>query len=791
MSSNQSTSQNTQEDVNLNEVIKPYLRKWYWFVLTVLAMLALAVLYIKRTTPEYEIKSQVLIKDAKKGMSSDLSMLSDLSGLGGMSTNSIDNEVEVFKTKKLMNSVVEGLNLQVHVLEKDGLLTTERYNESAPVIVKVVNEKDYKEAIEPVELNIAGDKINLQSDGFTNPINTTFNKLINLPYANIMILKNKDYNARKYPVDGQLLLAYAPMEKRVTEYQKKMSIDLANKDVTVIDIILKYSNVKKAKEMVKALIEAYNEDAISDKNSESQKTKDFIDERIAIIAEELGVVEGEKERFKTMNKIADLQTEAQLNVGTSANAAAKLLETETQIQLINDLIGFIQRQGMDQTLPTGIGINTGGASTAIAAYNQMVLERAKLMENATPQNPLIAELSKQLISTKALIIENLMKGRTALLATRNQIETQQGRADSKISRIPAQEKMFRSIERQQQIKESLYLLLLEKREEAAIAMAITAPKARVIDAAYASEKPVSPKKALVLGGAFLIGLIIPFSLIYVKEILNDKILSKQDLIKLTNGKPILGEIPRLGKGETELVRMNDLTPMAEAFRILITNMNFMLPKQKEGKVIFVSSSVKGEGKTFVSVNLSLTLATPGKKVIIIGSDIRNPQLQRYNQARKGLEGLTEFLYSPDKKIDDLIHVSIYNPHLDVIYSGSIPPNPTELLGNGRYEELLVELRKRYDYIILDTAPLMLVTDTLIISNLADATLYVTRSGYTEESLIEFANKQIESGKIKNTAFILNDVSKDHFGYGNKYGYGYNAIEETYFQKLKGKFKSIF
>ena len=788
MSNNQSTSQRSQEDVNLNEIIKPYLRKWYWFVLAVIAMLALAVLYIKSTAPEYEIKSQVLIKDAKKGMSSDLSMLSDLSGLGGMSTNSIDNEVEVFKTKKLMNAVVEDLNLQVHVLQKNGLLTTELYNESAPVIVKVVNEKVYKEPVEPLELSIAGDKLTLQSDGFSNPITTTFNKLINLPYANIMILKNKDYNARKYPMEGQLLLAYEPMEKRVTEYQKKMSIDLANKDVTVIDLILKYSNVEKAKQMVKKLIDAYNEDAIADKNSESQKTKDFIDERIAIIAEELGAVEGEKERFKTINRIADLETQAQLNVGTSASAAAKLLETETQIQLINDLIAFIQRQGMDQTLPTGIGINTGGASTAIAAYNQMVLERAKLMENATTQNPLVTELSKQLVTTKALIIENLMKGRTALLATRNQIQTQQGRADTKISRIPTQEKMFRSIERQQMIKESLYLLLLEKREEAAIAMAITAPKARVIDAAYASEKPVSPKKALVLGGALLLGLIIPFSLIYVKELLNDKIHSKHDLVKLTNGKPILGEIPRLNKGENELVQMNDLTPMAEAFRILITNMNFMLPKQKEGKVIFVSSSVKGEGKTFVSVNLALTLASPGRKVIIIGSDIRNPQLQRYNQARKGLEGLTEFLYAPEKQVDELIHTSIYNPHLDVIYSGSIPPNPTELLANGRYEKLLAELRTRYDYIILDTAPLMLVTDTLIISNLADATLYVTRSGYTEETLIEFANKQIESGKIKNTAFVLNDVSKDHFGYGNKYGYGYNAEQK---KGILHKFKSRF
>src|SRR5690606_25501165 len=307
MSSNQSTSQNTQEDVNLNEVIKPYLRKWYWFVLTVLAMLALAVLYIKSTAPEYEIKSQVLIKDAKKGMSSDMSMLSDLSGLGGMSTNSIDNEVEVFKTKKLMNSVVESLNLQVHLLEKDGLLTTERYNESAPVIVKVINEKDYKEAIKPLELNIAGDKITLQSEGFTNPINTSFNKLINLPYANIMILKNKNYSARKYPVEGQLILAYGTKERRITEYQRKIKIALANKDVTVIDIIMRYGNIFKAKDIIRKLIDAYNEDAISDKNSESQKTKDFIDERIAIIAEELGVVEGEKERFKTMNKIADLQ----------------------------------------------------------------------------------------------------------------------------------------------------------------------------------------------------------------------------------------------------------------------------------------------------------------------------------------------------------------------------------------------------------------------------------------------------------------------------------------------------
>jgi len=245
----------------------------------------------------------------------------------------------------------------------------------------------------------------------------------------------------------------------------------------------------------------------------------------------------------------------------------------------------------------------------------------------------------------------------------------------------------------------------------------------------------------------------------------------------------------MDKGQNEIVKMNDITPLAEAFRILITNMNFMLSKKKEGKVVFVTSTVKGEGKTFVSVNLSLTLATPKKKVIIIGSDIRNPQLQRYNPARKGLVGLTEYLFSDETTVDKIIHQSSFNPYLDVIYSGMIPPNPTELLSNGRYETLLSELRKSYDYIVLDTAPLLLVTDTFLISEMADVTIYVSRSEYTEKSLIDFANSSIDQNKIRNVAFVLNDISKQNFGYGNKYGYGYNNLqEETFLGKIKNIFK---
>ena len=782
-------SQELQEkDINIRELIKPYLDRWLWFVVGAFLALLGGYLFIKLSTPIYRTETTILVKDAKNNkLPEGASGLFDLSGIGGMNVNSIENEIEILKSKKLIEQVVKDLGLTAEVYQEAAFTKKELYKDTSPVIINVIGEKnnasDEQKKLD-ILLEIKGSELILSSDKMPDIIRTTYDKTISLPNANIIIQKNPTYKGEKIE---ELLLKVYNTERIVNYYREILSIAPKDKDATVIGITLDLPIKAKTQDFLNKLVVVYNQDAINDKNSESKKTKDFIDERIAIIAKELGDVENEKQSFKTENQITDIATETKINLETNAQARARQLEVDSQLELTNALMDYLSKQGDYQILPNNIGLSDASAGNVINSYNQLIIERNRLLENSTAQNPVVIDITKKINSMRFSVMETLSKNRTGLQLERNKYLEEQGKLMSRISKVPTQEKLFRSIERQQQIKENLYLLLLQKREETQLSLAVTAPKAKIVDYAHSTEKPVAPKKLIIMLAALLVGIVLPFGVIYIRELLDNKIKTKHDIERLSQT-VVLAELPKIRKGESDIVGRNDLSPMAEAFRILITNMNFMIPKKEKGKVVFVTSTIKGEGKTFTSVNLALTLANPNRKVIIIGSDIRNPQLQRYDKNSRIYMGLTEFLYDENVTLDKVIHQSNMNPHLDVIYSGAIPPNPTELLTNGRYQVLLETLKPLYDYIIVDTAPLMLVTDTFLFADLADTTLYVTRSNYTEEKLIDFANKNIKANKIKNVGFVLNDVSKSNLGYGNKYGYGYGAKEKTLFDKIKSVFK---
>ena len=782
-------SQELQEkDINIRELIKPYVDRWLWFVIGAFLALLGGYLFIKLSTPIYRTETTILVKDAKNNkLPEGASGLFDLSGIGGMNVNSIENEIEILKSKKLIEQVVKDLGLTAEVYQEAVFTKKELYKDTSPIIINVIGEKkdasDEQKKLD-ILLEIKGNELILSSDKMPDVIRTTYNKTISLPNANIIIQKNPAYKGEKIE---ELLLKVYNTERIVNYYREILSIAPKDKDATVIGITLDLPIKAKTQDFLNKLVVVYNQDAINDKNSESKKTKDFIDERIAIIAKELGDVENEKQSFKTENQITDIATETKINLETNAQARARQLEVDSQLELTNALMDYLSKQGDYQILPNNIGLSDASAGNVINSYNQLIIERNRLLENSTAQNPVVIDITKKINSMRFSVMETLSKNRTGLQLERNKYLEEQGKLMSRISKVPTQEKLFRSIERQQQIKENLYLLLLQKREETQLSLAVTAPKAKIVDYAHSTEKPVAPKKLIIMLAALLVGIVLPFGLIYIKELLDNKIKTKHDIESLSQT-VVLAELPKIRKGESDIVGRNDLSPMAEAFRILITNMNFMIPKKEKGKVVFVTSTIKGEGKTFASVNLALTLANPNRKVIIIGSDIRNPQLQRYDKNSRVYMGLTEFLYDEKVTLEKVIHQSNMNPHLDVIYSGAIPPNPTDLLTNGRYQILLETLKPLYDYIIVDTAPLMLVTDTFLFADLADTTLYVTRSNYTEEKLIDFANKNIKANKIKNVGFVLNDVSKSNLGYGNKYGYGYGAKEKTLFDRIKLSFR---
>lgn len=476
----------------------------------------------------------------------------------------------------------------------------------------------------------------------------------------------------------------------------------------------------------------------------------------------------------------------------SYQAEEEIFRLETERMILDALKETLNSAEPYRLLPSNMGTTEGGIGSLISEYNSLVLERNAYLKTSTTKNPVIIGLTEELDALKANLLDNIESTKRSIQIQLRELNQMERSADGQFSTFPGLEKGIRSIERQQQIKEQLYLFLLQRREESAISFAATSPVAKVIDPAFTYNQPVDPKPWVILTGGAVIGFLIPLLIVFVINFLDTKVHHKGDLQPLTDKIPFLGEIPKVAPDQNEVIQVNDRTPLAESFRILRTNLAYFVQSRNREKaeVIFVTSTIKGEGKTFVSFNLARTLASTGKKILLIGADIRNPRLHKYSEESLETKGLSDFLYDFDIEANDIILNTMQDEiPVDVVFSGAIPPNPAELFMNDRMKKFLDDVKESYDYVIVDTAPTMIVTDTLLISPLADTTVYVTRAGYTEKKLLEFPIELKKQGKLKGLAVVLNDVDYKKFSYGAQYGYaygygyGYGVAEEKGLKKF--------
>lgn len=777
---------------DLSELLKTYTKHWKWFFISVTFAVILALVYIRYATTEYAIEAKIKILEDKSA-SSELSLFEDLNFLAGKSNN-LEDELQILKSRSNLMDVVKEFGLNTKIIALGTIKNSEVYDNK------------------PFKINfITADSIIRSLDFeffFTFSSETTFGyaevedapekvysfgKNIATPIGDIIITPTAEefsvVKGRKYQVQIR------PVARVADELQEIIFISPTGDASNIVSISMNDAIPKRAEDILRVLIRRYNENGVEDKKIVADRTSDFINNRITTISSSLSTVDESAQEFKTERGITDIASEANINLNIGASNQQELQNTSVQLDIASSMKDYISDQSGYDVLPSNIGLADAAVVNTTTRYNELVAERNRLLKSSNEKNPIVVNLDQELDGLKRTL-QSSLNGMTNNLELRvNNLSSQQAQINSRIYSVPKNERALRDITRKQQTTEALYLYLLQKREEAQIAYASATPKSKLVDMPYTSQFPVSPKIPVILLASVILGLLLPFSMIYANDLLDNKVHNKVGLEKIVKDAPVLAELPKLTKKDNVLIIKDDRSVLAESLRILRTNLDYLINVKKtngKGNIIFVTSSVPGEGKTFLSSNLAMIFASTNKKVLLIGADIRAPKLYSFFTGKnvdniggvrdKETKGLTEYLYDKSLASKDIINsMLVYTNTIDVIYSGKIPPNPAELIMSKRLEELFSEMSQKYDYVIVDTAPLLVVTDTLLISGYADQIIYVTRAGVTENKILEFPLKLKQEGKLNGLSFVVNGVKETNLGYGGKYGYGYGRTTKKWWK----------
>lgn len=764
------SEQNFEEkDSTLNfiqQIIK-YISYWKFILLSIVVSFVIAHFYLKSVKPVYSIYSTILLKDDQRGGSEDeLSVLQQWGIASG--GNNVDNEIEILSSWSLSKKVVEELGLNV-IYSSEGILENQSLYKSSPYQVKIVPEV-LEKIQRPITLKIVSSSqqkyaIELINEENTQCFSTSiFPYDITTPYGILSIKKDEKRNLNE---GEKIVIDIFPIDWVTNSYRSKLNIRTTSKTTSVVYVSISDQNTKRGKDFINKLIEIYNREALLEKNQSALNIESFIAERLKKIGYELEDVKKTLENYKKQHGgVLDLKSDVALSMKERSSYSHQKEELLTQLKMIQFLENYMKKNNSSfETLPSNMGINDNTLINLSQKYNQEVLLYKNIKQNTTLDNPTVKKKYNGLVLLKNQIMTSISSVKQALKIAIKNVDIQLKLFSSAILKAPTQERKMSEIQRWETVKTSLFMILSRKREENALKLAVNTVKARVVDPAISSESPVYPKVKWVYLIALLIGLGIPITIIYIIDLLHYKVRTIND-IEFLSKIPIVAELPIKGKKQGNIVveaKKNDV--IIEAFRNLRTNLKFSGINHLQNNIL-ITSSMPGEGKTFVSINLAISLSLLEKKVLIVGLDVRKPVLaQALNLDAK--HGVTNYLSGSEKDYKKLIQPSGLNENLDVLTSGRIPLNPGELVQSEKLDAMISELRTSYDYIILDTPPIGLVSDAIVLSRLADASLYVVRANYTHKKHLKWVNDIKRNYKLPNVSIILNGVKteKGTYGYG--------------------------